>query len=129
MDSLEGMAPQGGMELRALPDPPDLLDPLDPKVGGPSTPGGERPPAPKFKALRWSTLASLEECSMLLKVAELTISVCPKFLSIALTSTTELLLMMMLSFTAQSMGYQHKEYMTMMYHVLCATCLPDPLSS
>ena len=36
---LEGMAPQGGMERRALPAP---LAPLDPKVEGPSTPGGGR---------------------------------------------------------------------------------------
>ena len=45
---------QGGqLDPPDLPDPPDLLDPLemlDPSVGGPSTPGGGRALAHKWKA-------------------------------------------------------------------------------
>ncbi len=39
------MGPQGGMGNKDLLPPLDLLDPLAPRVGGASTPGGGRVPA------------------------------------------------------------------------------------
>ena len=123
---LGGMGPQGGMGNKDLPAPLDLLDPLAPKVGGPSTPGGGRATVLRQQALSYSTLASLEGTSTMYKGEGLIVSACPRIQSTAETSDTAVECME-ISYMAQSIKAQYKDPVTMMYHVLCAMCLPDPL--
>ncbi len=77
MVSLGGMGPQGAL---------DLLDPLAPRVGVPSTPGGGRPPALRYQALRCSTLGLQEDRFLIREGEEPTTFACPQTRSITLAS-------------------------------------------
>ncbi len=128
MASLGGMGAQGGLGNKVLSAPLDLLDPLATRVTvRSSTPGGGRVPALRHQALSCSTLASLEGHNTMLKGVELIISACPRTQSTAPPSNIELELIRMLLSMVQSMNTQYKEHMIMMYLVLYAACLPDPL--
>ena len=121
MVSLGGMGIPVRMGNKDLLAPLDLLDPLAPRVGGPCMSDGERALVHRQQALRWSTLASQEEITLMYKEVDPTTSACPRSQSTVPPSHTEEHQMDTPGFMVLSMKDHCKELMTMACHVQCAT--------
>lgn len=81
----------GYLGSKVQQDPLDLLAPQALTVGEPSTPGGARAPAHKWKALSWSMMALLEALTTVKQEVEPISCVCLGTQNIALLWHTKMM--------------------------------------
>ena len=121
---LGGMVSQG---LKDQLDHLDLKDPLVLPVEGPSTHGGERALVHRYKTPSYCTPGSWGEHTMMKSVEEPTTCACLRTQSTAPPSLIELEVKDIPMSMVQSIKVLYKAQISIMYLVLCATCLVDQL--